>query len=201
MLTIGLCGGSGSGKGAVSNFFSIGGYVVADTDKICHELFSNSEECISQLASEFGREILDKDGCIDRKKLSEIVFSDKAKLKRLNEISHYHILNKVREIISDARVKGEKGVVVDAPLLFESGFDAECDLVVAVYASEKERISRIMARDSISEEKARARLKNQLDDEYIIKKSDFAIENNGSLSLLKSKVDFVMAEIRKRYLK
>ena len=200
MLTIGLCGGSGSGKGAVSKFFSIGGYVIADTDKICHELFSSSNECTLQLISEFGDVIADENGCIVRSKLSEIVFNDKSKLERLNEISHFHILNRVRDIISNSRQRGEKGVVVDAPLLFESGFNTECDLVIAVYANMEERINRIMARDSIGEEKARSRLRNQLSDEYIISNSDFVIENNGSLSLLKSKVDFVMSEIRKKYL-
>ena len=199
MLTIGLCGGSGSGKGVVSEIFGEHGYILADTDKICHKLFSSSEQCISQLVSEFGTGILDIDGAIDRKKLSAIVFSDKEKLERLNSISHFHILNRVREIISDAEKNKDKGVVVDAPVLFESGFDSECDVVVAVYASEDVRIRRIIARDSISEERARKRIANQLSDDYVIAKSDFAINNSGSLVELKKSVEAVISKIEQGY--
>lgn len=199
MIVIGLCGGSGSGKSKVSQLFNEKGYAIADTDMICHELFSSSAECISQLVSEFGEGILDEKGAICRKKLSAIVFGDREKLGVLNSISHYHILNDVRKIISDAQEKGIKGVLVDAPVLFESGFNEECDVVVAVLADVDIRIKRILERDSISEERARARIANQLSDEYLISRADYVIKNNGDLLALENEFCKVNCKIEERF--
>ena len=196
MIKIGLCGGSGSGKGTVSAFFSERGYLTLDTDKICHELFSGPGECTDELRLEFGDSIFNASCSVNRKKLSEIVFSNQEKLERLNQISHYYILKRVREIIEANASNHEiSGFVIDAPLLFESKFDSECDLVVAVVSDRERRIERIIERDNISRERAISRINNQLDDGYLISHSDFVIENNGSIADLKKKTMFVIDKI------
>ena len=201
MFKIGLCGGSGSGKGAVSAFFVERGYFAIDTDKICHQLFSSRCECTENLREEFGDGIFDTCGSVNRKKLGEIVFSDKSKLQRLNEISHYHILSAVRKLISSLEQEEKiRGVLIDAPLLFESKFDSECDCIVAVIAEEKNRMARIIERDNISADRALARIKNQTTDESLIPKTDFVIENNGTFDDLRINTFRVIDEIENKYM-
>ena len=103
---IGLCGGSGSGKGTVGNIFSDFGYLSIDTDKVYRELTDNKTHCLDALVCEFGGSILSKNGTLDRKKLAGIVFSDSEKLKRLNAITHHFILDEVRRIIAKAKKEG-----------------------------------------------------------------------------------------------
>jgi dephospho-CoA kinase len=116
---------------------------------------------------------------ISRKQLAAVVFADKNKLSRLNEITHYYILRAVRRRIAKAKREGCAGVLVDAPLLFESGFDKECDIIISVLADREERIKRIIKRDKLTYEKALARINNQASDDFIIKRSNYVIYNNG----------------------
>lgn len=196
MLVIGLAGGSGSGKGVASQIFASYGFLHIDTDRVYHDLISGPSPCLSELVSEFGGGILAQNGALDRKKLAAIVFSDRTKLDRLNSIAHRHILKKTREIINSARADGYFAVLVDAPLLFESGFDKECDLVISLLAKRDIRICRIIARDGISSEKAAARIDNQLSDGFLTERSDYIIENNGTTEELSQKIDEIINELK-----
>lgn len=196
MLTIGLCGGSGSGKGTVASLFQKKGFLVIDTDAVYHELISVSSECSLRLIEEFGEEITDSKKIIDRQKLAQIVFSDRDKLKALNTIAHHYVLKKVREIIKSADETKFRGAVVDAPLLFESGFDKECDYIICVTASDDLKILRIVRRDNISKENAMKRIQNQAPDHSIISKSDFFIDNNNSdMNGLDNQVEKIISKI------
>lgn len=196
MLTIGLCGGSGSGKGTVASLFQKKGFLVIDTDAVYHELISVSSECSLRLIEEFGEEITDSKKIIDRQKLAQIVFSDRDKLKALNTIAHHYVLKKVREIIKSADETKFRGAVVDAPLLFESGFDKECDYIICVTASDDLKILRIVQRDNISKENAMKRIQNQAPDHSIISKSDFFIDNNNSdMNGLDNQVEKIISKI------
>ncbi len=190
MKVIGLCGGSGSGKGEVAGIFKEYGIPSIDTDRIYHELTSCPTQCLIDLVAEFGDQILTSDGILDRGKLREIVFSDTQSNRResLNRITHFHILSKTRELISEYRKKEFSAVLVEAPLLFESEFDKECDFVIAVTADMETRIKRIIMRDNITPALAEKRIKAQLDDEYIVKKSRYNIINNGTISELRIQV-------------
>ncbi len=159
---VGLCGGSGVGKGYVGNMFSARGIPVIDTDAVYHDMISHSTECLKQITDVFGGGVLRSDGALDRSALSRIVFSDKSKHEVLNAITHKHILAKTRQIIKELSAAGKKCVIVDAPMLFESGFDAECDMTLGVVADTDIRIGRITERDGISSERAAARISNQL---------------------------------------
>jgi dephospho-CoA kinase len=198
---IGLCGGSGSGKGCVAELMSKYGFNSIDTDKVYHEIISRKSECTDALSQEFGEEILNDDGSVNRKKLSSIVFHgdiSEVRRARLNQIAHFHVLKKCREIIESYRIEGSVGVLVDAPLLFESGFDKECDLILAVIAEPATRISRIMVRDKISYDNAKIRIKAQLSDEYLKDNADFVIYNDGDIITLANEVDKIVKIIKEQ---
>ena len=192
---IGLCGGSGSGKGVVGSFFAKNGFLVIDTDKVYREITDNKSHCLDALVCEFGAEILTSEGGLNRRKIAEMVFSDKKRLYVLNSITHKFILDRVRSIIADSETDGYVGYIVDAPLLYESGFDKECDFVIAVVSDINARVERIIKRDSISREAAINRINSQTSDEYISSLADFTLENNGDIESLEKSVNEIIKKI------
>ena len=191
MKIIGLCGGSGSGKGSVSRLFAGYSILSIDTDSVYRKMTEGDSECMRALKVAFGEKIAQEDGSLDRKALRELVFSvDDAEKNReiLNNITHKFILDETRRIIEGERMRGAVAVIVDAPLLFESGFDRECDVIVSVISDEDIRVSRIVLRDGISEDDARKRIKGQLSDEELIKRSDYVVYNNADLVSLQVQV-------------
>ena len=188
MVVIGLSGGSGSGKSTISTLFSRYNILPINTDEIYRNLTSSLTPCLVELANEFGEDIITDDLELDRARLREIVFTNKEKHKRLNEISHRHVLNSVREMISSASNLGLAGVIVDAPMLFESGFDKECNYLIAVTAPVDMRVKRIKERDGITETKALERIRHQIPDEELVKRVDFIIDNSCSIEEVESAV-------------
>ncbi len=199
-MIIGLCGGSGSGKSTVSGIFSSFGLAVIDADGVYHGLVSRKTSCTDELAREFGDEILKSDGSLCRKKLAAIVFAagNEEKLHRLNEITHRHILSETRRLYRVFELEGKHDVVFDAPLLFESGFDKECDLTVCVICPIEQRIARIMERDGVSEEMAKSRISKQISDAELQKKCDYTIINDGSLEDLVNKTGDLIRQITRK---
>ena len=191
MKVIGLCGGSGSGKGQASLCFADRGVPSLDTDSLYHSIISGDSECTREIASAFGSEILDDNRGVDRKKLSNIVFSDESgeKLKTLNTITHKFVLDGCRKWLDAQKQKGCRAAIIDAPLLFESGFDRECDVVICVEADEKTRIKRIIDRDHTSEEIAKIRINSQADNSFLERHSDYIIENSADISALDLQVE------------
>ena len=181
MKIIGLCGGSGSGKGTVSVLFLKHGFRTIDTDAVYHKLVSKKSKCLDALTKEFGEEILSPDSSLNRKKLSEIVFKSEesaSKLAALNAITHKFVLEETRGLILRYEKMGVPAVLIDAPLLFESGFNKECDEIICVTADKDVRVERIMKRDGLTKKDAFLRVNTQLPDEYLIRNSDYNIENN-----------------------
>jgi len=181
MKIIGLTGGSGAGKSLVCEAFLKFNIKSIDTDKISREVVADkSSECLRELAENFSRDILKENGELDRKKLADIAFSSKENHAELNKITHKYILNECKGIILDTQNSGAKSVIIDAPMLFESGFDKNCDVIISVIADSDKRIKRITKRDSITKEQAELRIKNQKSDGFFIENSDFVIYNNSS---------------------
>lgn len=198
MKIIGLCGGSGSGKGTVADVFTTYGMPVIDTDDVYHKLTSSDSACLRELRACFGDQILTSSGALDRSVLARIVFADGATDKRelLNEIAHKHVLEHSREMLSEFSASGYEMAVVDAPLLYESGFHKECDVVVAVIADKSIRVDRIVSRDSITVEQAERRINAQIPDSVLIDRADFVIENNGTTEELEQKVCDLIFKLR-----
>lgn len=199
MYVIGLCGGSGSGKGTVSDIFSEHGYPAIDTDAVYRYLTSTDTECQRALRREFGDGIIAADGTLDRAALSAIVFgSEEADKKRrtLNTISHKFVLDETDRILDNYNRDGIRLALVDAPLLFESGYNEKCDIVLAVIADSDLRIKRICQRDGITIERAELRIASQITNDELVKKSDYVIENNGSYEELRAAVCGTIQKIR-----
>ncbi|MCD8002760.1 MAG: dephospho-CoA kinase [Clostridia bacterium] len=194
MTVIGLCGKSGAGKSTVSEMMERLGAAVIDTDKIYRELCVPGSDCHSEIAARFG-DVLCSDGTLDRKKLSKIVFSDERALCDLDKITHKYIRAETEARLKKYERLGYRAAVVDAPLLFESGFDALCDYKISVIASDKYYVPRIMSRDGIDEAAARERLMSQMNEDRLRELSDYVIENDGGTDELYSHVKAIYEKI------
>ena len=192
MLTVGLCGGSGTGKNLVSSLLAPYGIPSLDTDALYHTLIAADSPLSRELISLFGDEIGTADGGIDRAALGRLVFGEEkeaiARRLALNRVTHSAILAECRLWLKKQAEKGVIAAVINAPLLFESGFQEECDLTVAVLASEEVRLARVCERDDISAEAARARIAAQKDNEYLMAHADISLFNDGTQEELEEKV-------------
>ena len=188
MKVIGLCGGSGSGKGTVSTVFSDLGIPSIDTDAVYREMTRSDSPCMQALAKAFGYDIVADGGGLERSKLASIVFGDHEKLSMLNSISHQYILAETRRRLASYKSEGYKAAIVDAPVLFESGFDSECDIVICVISDPDLRVKRIIERDGISQDAALKRLSNQIPNEELVSRCDYVIYNNSGIDELKAQI-------------
>lgn len=180
MKIIGLCGGSGAGKTAASEIMSTFGAAVIDTDRVYRDISGAGSECTSELADTFGDGIITKSGELDRAALAKLVYSDGEARAKLNRITHKYIKAETLRRLEVYRSLSFPAAIVDAPLLFESGFDAMCDATVGVIADTQLRVGRIIKRDGISESQARARIAAQLSDDELCRRCGYIIKNNGS---------------------
>ena len=192
-MIIGLTGGIASGKSTVSKYLAEKGFKVYDADKIAKDI-SGKKSVQEEIILTFGNEILDENGNVDRKKLKEIVFGDKEKLKQLNAIIHPKVIDFYKEL---KEKNTDKIIIFDVPLLFESGIDKFCDKILVVISDYEIQLDRIVERDKIDRELAEKIIKSQLSNEERIKKADVVIENNSSLEDLFEKVERFCEEIWK----
>ena len=184
-MIIGLTGGIASGKSTVSKYLAEKGFEVYDADKIAKDI-SEKKSVQEEIILTFGNKILDKNGNIDRKKLKEIVFENKEKLKQLNAIIHPKVIDFYKEL---KEKNTDEIIIFDVPLLFESGIDKFCDKILVVISDYEIQLNRIVERDKIDRELAEKIIKSQLSNEERIKKADVVIENNSSLEDLFEKVE------------
>ena len=193
MKVIGLTGGTGSGKSVVSKSLAAAGAVIVDADKIAHEIILKGEPAYQEIIEYYGTGILDEEGNIIRKKLGEIVFNDKEKLAFLNQCTHKYITAEVKRQIAEAKAEGTAtAIIVDAPLLLEAKLETVCDLVWVVYAEPEVRAQRVMARDGITYELAKARIANQKSWEEYKAAADAIIDNSKDLSYLEGQLNEIL---------
>ncbi len=179
MKIIGITGGTGAGKSILSKALEKCGATVIDADKISRQVASVGGTAFDEIVSYFGKDILMKNGEIDRKLLGNIVFNDINKLAALDEITHKHIFEEMEKQLKFCKTDI---VVLDVPLLFSCDFPIKCDKTVAVIADDEIRLKRIMNRDNISDKMARARMNNQFSNETYRQMADICFENNGDVS-------------------
>ena len=181
MKIIGLTGGSGTGKGTVAARMRSLGAGWVDADAVYRTLCAESREMLDALDTAFGG-VTDENGALDRPKLAKIVFADPEKLALLNRITTPYI-----RAASLAAIEAQSAcpiVLYDAPTLFEAGADDFCEAVVAVLAPHDIRVQRIIARDHLTEDAARARIDAQPSDDFYREKCGYIIENKGDLDTL-----------------
>ena len=187
MLVIGLTGPSGAGKGLFSRvMLEKYGVRSIDADAVYHDLLVPPSPCLDALVARFGREILRADGTLDRPALARLVFSPEneeerdARIASLNRITHGYVLREIERLLDAEEGCGARCVILDAPALYESGADARCDVVITVTADAETRVGRITARDGISEEAARLRVRGQRDDAFYASRADAVLRNDGT---------------------
>ena len=195
MKIIGLTGGSGAGKGEVCKAFLPNGIDSIDTDKISRDVTRKGTECLRELTENFSGVILTAYGELDRAKLAEIAFSSRKNLEALNSITHKHILKECANWLLSMVKADRQAVIIDAPLLFESGFDKNCDIIIVVIAELEKRLQRIVKRDNITPEQAEIRVKHQKNDGFLIENADYVIYNNSSYSDVYIQVSDICREL------
>lgn len=201
MRVIGLTGGSGAGKGEVSQCFLSSGIKCLDTDKVSREVCEPGKPCLRELVAYFGENILFPDGSLDRKGLAGVVFGEPDEEKRsvkhaaLNRITHKHIIEAIQSWLESREKAGDSFAVVDAPQLFESGFDRHCDYIIGVIADESVRVRRIVARDRITADAAEKRIAAQKSDRFFREHCDFIVYNNAGIDALEGQVNNILEKI------
>lgn len=180
-LIIGLTGGIASGKSTVSKMLLKMGYVIIDADIIARKVVEKGHDAYYQIIETFGENILLPDQTIDRAKLGSIVFHDEQKRLILNQIVHPAVR---KQMLSEKQVyieKGEKCIILDIPLLFESKLTTLVDRTLLVYVDYDVQLCRLMSRNQLSETEAKARIHSQMPLEEKIPLADAIINNNGTV--------------------
>ena len=198
MKVIGLTGGIGSGKSTVAGYLAELGAAVIDLDKVGHEAIKSGSPTFKQVVKEFGREILNARGEINRAKLAAIVFDDTHDLGRLNRIVHPAIDKVILERIKKYRRQGVKAVVLEAAALLEAGKSAQADEIWVTTAPESVVLKRLRERSGYTEEEAKARISSQLSDQERIKHANAVIDTGGTLAEVKARVEKEWAKLMER---
>ncbi|WP_317855919.1 dephospho-CoA kinase [Chakrabartyella piscis] len=197
MKIIGLTGGTGSGKGFVSTILKEKGAYIIDADGVAHEIIKKGKPAYTELVAYFGVDILDDSGEIFRKKLGGIVFGDSEKLAFLNQCTHAYIVKEIKEQIANATTENTaKCIIIDAPLLVEAGLDSICDGIWVVFAEEDVRVERIMKRDSISLDMAKARIANQKTWEEYASFATEIIPNMGNVESVMEQIEGLLQKFK-----
>lgn len=195
MKIIGITGQSGSGKTTLCNILEENyNSKVIDADKIAKELSNdNSSEYYKEIVNLFGENIKGKNGMLNRKKMADIIYSNKVMLEKLNELTFKFVVDEINRRIDE--LENIDYCAVDAPLLYEAGIDKRCDFVIAVIANNENRINRICIRDGIEKEIASQRLNIQNSDDFYIERADFVIYNDNEKEHLKDALKKILEEI------
>lgn len=184
-MILGLTGGIASGKSTASNFLRELGYEIVDADRIAHEILDHPQ-CREKLVETFGREILGRDGKINRKILGEKALGSREELRKLNAIVHPAVIAELER--RKAAVPEKKLVIFDIPLLFEVNLQYLCDRILLIYTDRETQIKRAITRDGSDRERIMKIIDSQADVEEKIRKSHYVIDNSEDIGQLKSKI-------------
>ncbi|PKK96659.1 MAG: dephospho-CoA kinase [Tenericutes bacterium HGW-Tenericutes-3] len=183
-IIIGLTGGIASGKTTASAYFNQLNIPVIDSDLIVKDLWENNQEMITKVESFFGLKIRTFE---DRKNLGHLIFHNQEKREVLNQIVHPYVFEKIEELKS--KYKNHHMVVIDMPLLIETGYQDLCDYILVVYVNFETQIKRLVQRDQLSREEAITRIHSQLLLEEKIKHADVILDNNHEKEELYKQID------------
>ncbi|MFA4921668.1 MAG: dephospho-CoA kinase [Candidatus Neomarinimicrobiota bacterium] len=187
MVTLGVTGGLGSGKSTACKFLAEKGAYVLDADLIAKKLMETDPQIRDEIIEAFGSDVY-KDGKLDTQKLAQRAFASEVDQRLLNDIVHPRVVDYFQEKVDKLRNKYEL-IVLDAPLIFESGFDSRLDHTLLIYTKYKIRLERALRRGNLSREDILRRIDLQMPEEDKRELAEFVIENNGAEEQLKSAVD------------
>lgn len=193
-MIIGITGSSGAGKSTICEALKKNYKAkIINADKIAKKLSKKGTSYIIDIIKKFGKDIVDEEGELKRKKLAEIIYTDPKKREELNSCTFKYIKKEIKKEIE--KINGDTIAVIDAPLLFESELNKICDKVIGVISKKEVQIERIVARDNMDYEQAEKRLAAQQTNEFYIKNCDDIIENNNNLV----NVEKVIQDILEKY--
>ncbi|MDD3439672.1 MAG: dephospho-CoA kinase [Clostridiaceae bacterium] len=188
-MVIGLTGGIASGKSTVSAKLKELGAAVIDADLLARDVVRKGEIAYNKIVQCFGADILLPGGDIDRKKLGDIVFSDKEKLELLNSITHPEIINRMKERIQELKAEGAKVIVVDAAILIEMGLHKYVDSVWVLSVDRETQLKRLAERDKYDYREAENRINSQFTDEVRKKYADVVIDNSKPIEEVEKRLE------------
>lgn len=205
MPVIGLTGNIGSGKSSVAHLLRDLGAQVIDADQVAREVVLPGAPALAELTREFGREILEAGGSLNRKKMGTIVFADPQARNRLNQITHPRIKEAIDRVITcfrqDPYAYSSSGVlVIEAPLLIEVGLERVVDEVWVVKVDEDKQVERLVDRDQLTSHEIHSRIVAQLPQAVKLKYARRVIDNSGDFSATKKQVEHNWEDFRKEHL-
>lgn len=197
MIIVGLTGSVGTGKSTVTHFFrELGAYII-DWDELARDVIRPHLRAWKEIVEYFGKDFLNEDLTVNRQKLAEMVFSDKEKVAKLNQIVHPEVFKEDERITNEVKSLDRDALVIkDIPLLFELTCPIFVDKIVVVSASEQTQLRRLEEK-GMSREDARSRIKSQLPLKEKIKSADFVINNDGPLEETKKQVEEIYSLLGK----
>jgi dephospho-CoA kinase len=184
MLKVGITGGIGSGKTTVCQIFEKLGVPVYYADQRAKELMEDDKQLRRDIQQEFGADIYDAEGHLDRRRLAGIVFSNEEKLQKLNNLVHPAVFRDNQSWNEVLAKKNYPYTLREAALLVETGSYLTLDKLIVVSAPEEDRINRVIARDDATREQVLARIKAQMPEEQKVKYADYIIFNDRIMDLV-----------------
>ena len=200
MLKVGLTGGLACGKSTVAAMLQEKGCGLLSADQLGHEAIAPGGPAYAAVVSEFGRDILDSEGRVDRARLAACVFGDREggdpqRVLRLNELVHPHILRSIEQETSNFADRHPEGIlVVEAALLLEAFAESRVDKVVAVDCAEEQQIERFQAKGGAAEE-ARRRMAAQMTRAERLRRADFIVDTSGTLEQTRRQVNVLYQQL------
>ena len=200
MLIVGLTGGIVSGKSTVARMFKQLGAEIIDADQVARTIVCPGEKAWHSIVKFFGKEILLENQEIDRKKLAEIVFSDRKKLEILNQITHPEIISVIKQKIIKMETDNSTGeliCIIEAPLLFEAHLEDMMDKIIVVYLDRERQIKRLLTRNNLTEEEAISRIESQIPVEDKVQWADYVIDNRDTIEQTEIQVKQIWGKLKK----
>src|SRR5215216_6990978 len=198
MLRVGLTGSIGVGKSFVASIFAELGCHVLDADQTAREVVMPGTPGLKAVAQEFGEEVLNPDGTLNRKQLGALVFADESRRQRLNYILHPFIIARQDEIMRDWEAEDPNGIgIIDAALMIESGGYRRFDKLIVVHCRPEVQLERLMLRDKLSRDEAQRRIDSQMPQEEKQKFADYLIDTSDGFEVTRSQTKHVYADLRR----
>ncbi|MCB9771214.1 MAG: dephospho-CoA kinase [Candidatus Omnitrophica bacterium] len=198
-VVIGVTGQLGTGKSTVAAMFAEFGASVINADLLAHRALRSRGACYRKVVKTFGKGILSKTE-IDHAKLSQIVFADEKQLRKLENIVHPFVIKETRKQVAAFKRAGQKVIILDVPLLFETGMDKLTDMTIAVKASKVKQLARCARQGRLNRSQAIQRMRFQLPMFEKVRRADMIVNNDGTLSQTKKQVKKIWEVIQRRYI-
>ena len=196
MMIVGLTGGIATGKSTTAEMIRGAGIPVHDADAAVHQLMVPGGAAIAPITVMFGSDMVAEDGSVDRQKLGGVVFGDPEKRRALEAIIHPLVTAHRDRFLQEQRQKNTAMVVLDVPLLFETGGDANCDFVILCYADDQTQRSRGLARAGMTEDKWTAILASQMPMSEKRARADAVIETQHGMEPARQQLVAILEQLR-----